>query len=186
ILETNTFNSTRIAMADYGMEEYVRELNAAGARLARQAVDDFTRRTSDKPRFVAGVLGPINKTASISLDVNNLGARNTSFDELVVAYAEAMHGLVEGGADLIMVETIFDTLNAKAALFAVDDYFERNGVYLPLMIFGTITDRSGRTLSGQTVGAFWNSMSHARPLSIGLNCALGAKDLRPHIEELAS
>ncbi|HYL18203.1 MAG TPA: methionine synthase [Burkholderiales bacterium] len=186
ILETNTFNSTRIAMADYGMEEHVRELNTAGARLAREAADEFTRRTPDRPRFVAGVLGPTNRTASISPDVNNPGARNTSFDELVAAYSEAVQGLVEGGADLIMVETIFDTLNAKAALFAVDEYFERNGAYLPVMISGTITDRSGRTLSGQTVGAFWNSMSHARPLSIGLNCALGAKDLRPHIEELAS
>jgi len=186
ILETNTFNSTRIAMTDYGMEEHVRELNAAGARLAREAADEFTRRTPDRPRFVAGVLGPTNRTASISPDVNNPGARNTSFDELVAAYSEAVQGLVEGGADLIMVETIFDTLNAKAALFAVDEYFERNGVYLPVMVSGTITDRSGRTLSGQTVGAFWNSMSHARPLSIGLNCALGAKDLRPHIEELAT
>ena len=185
ILETNTFNSTRIAMSDYGMEGQVHELNLSGARLAREAADEFTRRTPTKPRFVAGVLGPTNRTASISPDVNNPGARNTHFDELVEAYSEAVRGLVEGGADLIMVETIFDTLNAKAALFAVDEYFERSGVYLPVMISGTITDRSGRTLSGQTVGAFWNSMSHARPFSVGLNCALGAKDLRPHIEELA-
>src|SRR5215470_1664571 len=186
IIETNTFNSTRISMADYGMQDTVPELNRAGARLAREAADEFTQRAPDKPRFVAGVLGPTNRTASISPDVNHPGARNVSFDELAAAYAEALAGLVEGGADLIMVETIFDTLNAKAALFALDDHFERNGLHLPVMISGTITDRSGRTLSGQTVAAFWNSMAHARPFSIGLNCALGAKDLRPHIEELAA
>jgi 5-methyltetrahydrofolate--homocysteine methyltransferase len=185
IVETNTFNSTRISMADYGMQDTVRELNLAGARLAREAADEFTRRTSEKPRFVAGVLGPTNRTASISPDVNHPGARNTSFDELVAAYSEAVPGLIEGGVDLIMVETIFDTLNAKAALFALDEYFDRSGVHLPVMISGTITDRSGRTLSGQTVGAFWNSVAHAKPFSMGLNCALGAKDLRPHIEELA-
>src|SRR5262245_52349227 len=186
IIETNTFNSTRISMADYGMQDKVRELNFAGARLAREAADEFTRRTPDKPRFVAGVLGPTNRTASISPDVNHPGARNVSFDELASVYAEALTGLVEGGADLIMVETIFDTLNAKAALFALDEYFERSGERLPIMISGTITDRSGRTLSGQTVAAFWSSVAHARPFSIGLNCALGAKDLRPHIEELAA
>ena len=185
ILETNTFNSTRISMADYGMQAHVHELNLAGARLAREVADEFTRRTPDKPRFVAGVLGPTNRTASISPDVNDPGARNVTFDELVEAYAEAVAGLTEGGVDLVLIETIFDTLNAKAALFAVDDYFQRSGRYLPVMISGTITDRSGRTLSGQTVAAFWNSLAHARPLSIGLNCALGAKDLRPHIEELA-
>ena len=186
IVETNTFNSTRISMADYGMQEHARELNLAGATLAREAAEEFTCRTPDRPRFVAGVLGPTNRTASISPDVNHPGARNTSFDELVSAYAEAVPGLVEGGVDLIMVETIFDTLNAKAALFALDEFFERSGILLPVMISGTITDRSGRTLSGQTVGAFWNSVAHARPFSVGLNCALGAKDLRPHIEELAS
>jgi 5-methyltetrahydrofolate--homocysteine methyltransferase len=185
IIETNTFNSTRVAMADYGMQEQVGELNASGARLAREAADAFTRRTPDKPRFVAGVLGPTNRTASISPDVNDPGARNITFDELVEAYAEAAAALIRGGVDLIMVETIFDTLNAKAALFAIDEVCQRDGVQVPIMISGTITDRSGRTLSGQTVGAFWNSMSHAKPLSIGLNCALGAKDLRPHIEELA-
>ena len=185
IVETNTFNSTRISMADYGMQDKVRELNLAGARLAREAADEYTRRTPGQPRFVAGVLGPTNRTASISPDVNHPGARNTSFDELVAAYAEAVPGLVAGGVDLIMVETIFDTLNAKAALFALDEYFERSGMRVPVMISGTITDRSGRTLSGQTVGAFWNSVSHVKPLSVGLNCALGAKDLRPHIEELA-
>ncbi|MEO8627088.1 MAG: methionine synthase [Betaproteobacteria bacterium] len=186
ILETNTFNSTSISMADYGMQAFVQELNRASAKLARDVADEFSRRTPNKPRFVAGVLGPTSRTASLSPDVNDPGARNTNFDELVAAYTEAMAGLVEGGADLILVETIFDTLNAKAALFAVDAYFETHGVYLPIMISGTITDRSGRTLSGQTVGAFWNSLSHARPISIGLNCALGAKDLRPHIEELSA
>ena len=186
IIETNTFNSTRISMADYGMQDKVRELNLAGARLAREAADEFTSLTPDQPRFVAGVLGPTNRTASISPDVNHPGARNVSFDELAAAYAEALTGLVEGGVDLIMVETIFDTLNAKAALYALDEHFERSGVRLPVMISGTITDRSGRTLSGQTVAAFWNSVTHARPFSIGLNCALGAKDLRPHIEELAA
>ena len=185
IVETNTFNSTRISMADYGMQDRARELNFAGAKLAREAADAFTRRTPEKPRFVAGVLGPTNRTASISPDVNRPGARNTSFDELVAAYSEAVPGLVEGGVDLIMVETIFDTLNAKAALFALDEFFDRSGMHLPVMISGTITDRSGRTLSGQTVGAFWNSVAHAKPFSVGLNCALGAKELRPHIEELA-
>jgi 5-methyltetrahydrofolate--homocysteine methyltransferase len=185
IVETNTFNSTRISMADYGMQDRARELNLAGARLAREAADEFMRRTPAKPRFVAGVLGPTNRTASLSPDVNHPEARNTSFDELVAAYSEAVPGLVEGGVDLIMVETIFDTLNAKAALFALDEFFQRSGAHLPVMISGTITDRSGRTLSGQTVSAFWNSVAHAKPLSIGLNCALGAKDLRPHIEELA-
>ena len=186
ILETNTFNATRIAMADYGMQERARELNRQGARLAREVAEEFTAREPHKPRFVAGVLGPTNRTASISPDVNDPGARNVGFDELVAAYLEAIDGLVQGGADVLLVETIFDTLNAKAAVFAIDDYFERHQAWLPVMISGTITDRSGRTLSGQTVGAFWNSMSHARPLAIGLNCALGAKDLRPHIEELAA
>jgi 5-methyltetrahydrofolate--homocysteine methyltransferase len=186
ILETNTFNSTRIAMADYGMQDAVVELNLQGARLARAAADEWTKRTPERPRFVAGVLGPTNRTASISPDVNDPGARNVSFDELVAAYGEAVGGLVQGGADLLLIETIFDTLNAKAAIFAVEDWFERHGAWLPVMISGTITDRSGRTLSGQTVGAFWSSVSHARPFSVGLNCALGAKDLRPHIEELAA
>ena len=185
IIETNTFNSTRIAMADYHMESHVYELNLEAARLARTLTDDYSRRVANRPRFVAGVLGPTNRTASISPDVNDPGARNVSFDELVAAYGEAVRGLVEGGADLIMVETIFDTLNCKAALFALQDYFERAGVTLPLMISGTITDLSGRTLSGQTVEAFWNSVSHVKPFSVGLNCALGAKELRPHIAELA-
>ena len=186
IVETNTFNSTGVAMADYGMQGQVRELNRASASLAREVADDFTRRQAHKPRFVAGVLGPTNRTASISPDVNDPGARNVDFDQLVAAYVEAVEGLVEGGSDILLIETIFDTLNAKAAVFAVEEYFERHQIWLPVMISGTITDRSGRTLSGQTVGAFWNSLSHAKPLCIGLNCALGAKDLRPHIEELAA
>ncbi len=172
-------------MADYGMESHVRELNFEGARLAREIADRVSRATPAKPRFVAGVLGPTNRTASISPDVSDPAFRNVSFDELVAAYLEAIDGLVHGGADLLLVETVFDTLNCKAALFACDEYFDRNGVHLPLWVSGTITDKSGRTLSGQTAEAFWNSVRHARPFAIGLNCALGAKDLRPYIEELA-
>ena len=186
ILETNTFNSTRISMADYGMDDAAHELNLQGARLARAVADEYTRRTPHRPRFVAGALGPTNRTCSLSPDVNDPSARNVSFDELVAVYSEAVDGLVTGGVDLLLIETIFDTLNAKAAIFAIEDWFERHGAWLPVMVSGTITDRSGRTLSGQTVGAFWNSVAHAKPLSIGLNCALGAKDLRPHIEELAA
>jgi 5-methyltetrahydrofolate--homocysteine methyltransferase len=185
IVETNTFNSNAISMADYGMTEFVYELNSAGARNARSATDEFSLRTPGQPRFVAGVLGPTSRTASISPDVNDPGFRNVSFDELVGCYAECVRGLVEGGVDLLMVETVFDTLNCKAALFAIDDYLTRHGLHVPVMVSGTITDASGRTLSGQTTEAFWNSVSHARPFSVGLNCALGAKDLRPYIEELA-
>ncbi len=183
ILETNTFNSTSVAMADYGMESLVYELNFSGARLARSAADKYG--SKDKPRFVAGVLGPTNRTASISPDVNDPGYRNVTFDELVSAYLEAIRGLVDGGVDILMVETVFDTLNCKAALFAIESHFEKSGTRLPVMISGTITDASGRTLSGQTTEAFWNSVSHCNPLSIGLNCALGAKELRPYIEELS-
>ena len=185
ILETNTFNSTSIAMADYRMEGLVYELNLEGARLARAAADEYSARTPAKPRFVSGVLGPTNRTASISPDVNNPGFRNVSFDQLVESYGEAIRGLVDGGVDALLVETVFDTLNAKAALFAIDAYFDEHDVHLPVMISGTITDASGRTLSGQTVAAFWNSLRHIRPLSFGFNCALGAKELRQHIEELA-
>ncbi len=185
ILETNTFNSTAISMADYHMEELVYELNFAAAKLARSAADTAQAKTPDKPRFVAGVLGPTSRTASISPDVNDPGFRNVTFDQLVVTYTEAIHGLVEGGADILMVETIFDTLNAKAALFAIEKYFEDHGVRLPIMISGTITDASGRTLSGQVTEAFWNSVSHVKPLSVGLNCALGAKELRPYLQELS-
>ena len=185
ILESNTFNSTSISMADYHMEDLVHELNFEAARLAREVAEEWTAKTPDKPRFVAGVLGPTNRTASISPDVNDPGFRNVDFDTLVLAYREAVHGLVEGGADIIMAETIFDTLNAKAALFAIDSYFEEKNIRLPIMISGTITDASGRTLSGQTTEAFWNSLRHMRPFSIGLNCALGAKELRPYVAELA-
>jgi 5-methyltetrahydrofolate--homocysteine methyltransferase len=185
VIETNTFNSTSIAQADYHLESVVRELNYEAARLARAAADAWTAKTPDKPRFVAGALGPTNRTASISPDVNDPGFRNVSFDELVVAYTEALDGLVEGGADLLLLETIFDTLNAKAALFAIDEHAERTGKRLPLIISGTITDASGRTLSGQTPEAFWNSVRHARPLAVGLNCALGAKLMRPYIEEIS-
>jgi 5-methyltetrahydrofolate--homocysteine methyltransferase len=186
ILETNTFNATRVSQADYGMEHLAFELNVAGARLARQVADAKTAETPDRPRFVAGVLGPTSRTCSISPDVNNPGYRNVTFDELVENYTEATRGLIEGGADLILIETIFDTLNAKAAIFAVQQVFEEDGVTLPIMISGTITDASGRTLSGQTTEAFWNSVRHAQPISVGLNCALGAKDLRPYLEELAT
>ncbi len=183
IVETNTFNSTSVSMHDYGMASLVPELNREAARLAREVADKYS--TPDRPRFVAGILGPTNRTASLSPDVNNPGFRNITFDELVTAYTEATQALVEGGADLLMVETIFDTLNAKAALFAIQQFFDQTGQRLPVMISGTITDASGRTLSGQTTEAFWNSLSHIRPLSFGLNCALGATQLRPYIAELA-
>jgi 5-methyltetrahydrofolate--homocysteine methyltransferase len=185
IIETNTFNATRIAQSDYGLEAKVRDINFAAARIARERADAWTAKTPDKPRFVAGALGPTNRTATISPDVNDPGFRNVSFDELVAAYGEAIDGLVDGGADLLLVETVFDTLNAKAALFAIDQSFERIGVRLPIIVSGTITDASGRTLSGQTTEAFWNSVRHARPLAVGLNCALGAALMRPYIEELS-
>lgn len=186
ILETNTFNATQVSQADYGMESIVYELNVEGARLARKVADAKTLETPDKPRFVAGVLGPTSRTCSLSPDVNNPGYRNVTFDELVENYTEATKGLIEGGADLILIETIFDTLNAKAAIFAVQGVFEEVGFELPIMISGTITDASGRTLSGQTTEAFWNSISHAKPISVGLNCALGASELRPYLQELAN
>ncbi|HQT35233.1 MAG TPA: methionine synthase, partial [Thiobacillus sp.] len=186
ILETNSFNATSISMADYHMEHLVSELNFAAARLAREAADEATALDPDKPRFVAGVLGPTSRTASLSPEVNDPGFRNVSFDQLRLAYLEAIDGLVKGGADILMVETIFDTLNAKAALFAIDEYFEQHDMRLPVMISGTITDASGRTLSGQTGEAFWNSVRHARPLSIGLNCALGPDLLRQYVEELSN
>ncbi|PPD47459.1 MAG: methionine synthase [Methylobacter sp.] len=186
IVETNTFNSNSIGMGDYGMEALVYELNVEGAKLAKQAADDYTQKTPDKPRFVAGVLGPTSRTASMSPDVNDPGFRNISFDELVVTYTEATRGLIDGGADIILIETIFDTLNAKAAAFAVENVFDSIGYKLPVMISGTITDASGRTLSGQTVAAFWHSLKHIQPISFGFNCALGAKELRQHIEELST
>ncbi len=185
ILETNTFNGNRLSQADYGLEDYAAEIVAAAARLARDCADRYTAKDPAKPRFVAGVLGPTGKTASISPDVNDPGARNTSFDELVTIYAEATRALIAGGVDAILIETVFDTLNAKAAAFAVDQVFEEDGLVLPVMISGTITDASGRTLSGQTVEAFYNSLRHVRPLSMGLNCALGPDALRPHVEDMA-
>ncbi len=216
IIETNTFNAQKISLADYGMQSLAYELNLAAARIAKEAVADFThnshpdsyRDTTHNPKFVAGALGPLNKTLSLSPDVNNPGYRALTFDEAVDAYYEQTKGLVEGGVDLLLIETIFDTLNAKAAIFAIKKYFrdtapsnspnggeshysrdfpplgEQKGA-LPIMISGTITDASGRTLSGQTLEAFYNSVMHAKPLSIGLNCALGAKEMRPHIEELS-
>jgi len=185
LLETNTFNSTTISQSDYHLEHLAYELNREGARLARECCDAAEAKTPDQPRFVIGVLGPTSRTASISPDVNNPGFRNTSFDELATAYAEAAKGLLDGGADLLMVETIFDTLNAKAALFAIQQEFARRGARVPVMISGTITDMSGRTLSGQTAEAFYYSLRHANPLSIGLNCALGATELRQYVEALA-
>ena len=185
LLETNTFNATSVSQADYHLEHLVYELNKAGARVAREQCDAVQATTPGQPRFVIGVLGPTSRTASISPDVNDPGFRNTSFDELRATYREAVEGLIDGGADTIMVETIFDTLNAKAALYAVEEAFDDRGARLPVMISGTITDASGRTLSGQTAEAFHASLAHSRPLSIGLNCALGAKDLRPHVEALS-
>jgi 5-methyltetrahydrofolate--homocysteine methyltransferase len=180
IIETNTFSSTSIAQADYGMQEAVYDLNRDGARLAKRAALRAQQKDGRR-RFVAGAVGPTNRTASISPDVNNPGFRAVTFDDLRLAYCEQMRGLIDGGADLILIETIFDTLNAKAAVFAAQDVFAEKRVALPLMISGTITDLSGRTLSGQTPTAFWHSLRHARPFSIGLNCALGASAMRPHL-----
>ena len=183
LIETNTFGATTIAQADYDMADLADEMNLASARIARAACDKYS--TPDKPRFAAGALGPTPKTASISPDVNDPGARNIHFEALRVAYLAQVRALVEGGVDLLLLETIFDTLNAKAALFAIDEYFEESGERLPLIISGTVTDASGRILSGQTVTAFWHSVRHANPLAIGLNCALGAALMRPYIQELA-
>ncbi|WP_028227767.1 homocysteine S-methyltransferase family protein [Paraburkholderia ferrariae] len=183
IIETNTFGATTVAQDDYGMGELAIEMNLESAKLARAACDKYS--TPDKPRFVAGAIGPTPKTASISPDVNDPGARNVTFEELRVAYYEQAKALLDGGCDLFLVETIFDTLNAKAALFALDQLFEDTGELLPIMISGTVTDASGRILSGQTVEAFWNSLRHAKPLTFGLNCALGAALMRPYIAELA-
>lgn len=187
IIETNTFSSTVIAMADYDMQSLAYELNVAAAQCARKAADKYTALNPAKPRFVAGAIGPLNKTLSLSPDVNNPGYRAVTFDEVVAAYYEQIGGLVDGGVDIILIETIFDTLNAKGAIFAVKKYFRDKGIpELPVMISGTITDASGRTLSGQTLEAFYTSVMHANPLSVGLNCALGAAEMRSHIEELSS
>ncbi len=185
IIETNTFNSTSVSLGDYGMEELAYEINLAAARMARDAADEWQKRDRSRPRFVAGAIGPTTKTASISPDVNDPGFRGINFDGLVAAYTDALRGLIDGGVDLLLVETIFDTLNAKAALFAIETEFEKRGERLPLIVSGTITDASGRTLSGQTVEAFYNSVRHAQPLAVGLNCALGAKELRQYVEELS-
>jgi len=182
LIETNTFGATTIAQADYDMADLAYEMNLASARIAREACDKYS--TPDKPRFVAGAVGPTPKTASISPDVNDAGARNVNFEELRAAYYDQVKALVEGGADVLLVETIFDTLNAKAALFAIEEFFEASGERLPLIISGTVTDASGRILSGQTVTAFWHSVRHSHPLAIGLNCALGATLMRPYIQEL--
>ena len=186
IIETNTFNGTRLSMADYDMQYLVPELNKTAAKIAREAADEFTAKTPEKPRFVAGVVGPTSRTCSISPDVNDPAFRNITFDELVLNYREATLCLIEGGVDLILIETIFDTLNAKAAIFAITGVFDDIGFELPIMISGTITDASGRTLSGQTAEAFYNSIRHAKPLSVGFNCALGADALRPHIQTLSN
>lgn len=183
IIETNTFGANAPAQDDYGLGHLAKEMNLAAAKLAREAADKFS--TPDKPRFVAGALGPTPRTASISPDVNDPGARNVDFETLRAAYHEQVGGLLEGGVDLILVETIFDTLNAKAALFAIDEVFAETGERLPIVISGTVTDASGRILSGQTVTAFWYSVRHAQPLAVGLNCALGAALMRPYIQELA-
>ncbi len=182
MIETNTFGATTVAQADYDMQHLAREMNLQSAKIARAACDKFS--TPDKPRYVVGALGPTPKTASISPDVNDAGARNVTFEELRSAYYEQVEALVEGGSDVLLVETIFDTLNAKAALFAIEEFFEASGERLPLIISGTVTDASGRILSGQTVTAFWHSVRHAQPLAIGLNCALGATLMRPYIQEL--
>jgi 5-methyltetrahydrofolate--homocysteine methyltransferase len=194
IIETNTFSSTVIAQADYGMQSLAYELNVAAAKAARKAADEYTAKDPSKPRYVAGAIGPLNKTLSLSPDVNNPGFRSVTFDEVVSAYYEQVKGLVEGGVDLLLIETIFDTLNAKAAIYAIKKYFRNHplpvdgerGPELPIMISGTITDASGRTLSGQTLEAFYTSVMHAKPLSIGLNCALGAAEMRSHIQELST
>ena len=185
IVETNTFNAQAISQSDYGLGEIAYEMNVAAARLAREAADAWTRKTPDKPRFVAGAMGPTNRTASISPDVNNPGFRNVSYDALVEAYATQARGLIDGGVDIILIETVFDTLNAKAAGFAVEQVFDELGVELPIMVSGTITDLSGRNLSGQTPEAFWYSMQHLKPFSFGLNCAFGAEQLRPSVDEIA-
>jgi 5-methyltetrahydrofolate--homocysteine methyltransferase len=184
IIETNTFSSTSIAQADYGLESLVYELNFQSAKIAKEVAVEISKSTPDKPRFVAGAIGPTNRTASLSPDVNNPGYRAVSFDDLRIAYKEQVKGLLDGGADLLLVETIFDTLNAKAAVFAIQGYFDEAKVQVPIMVSGTITDASGRTLSGQTTEAFLISLSHVPMLSIGLNCALGASQLRPYLQIL--
>src|SRR6185436_6329720 len=190
IIETNTFNSTSLVQSDYGLESLAYELNVAASRLASAAADEWTRRTPDKPRFVAGSIGPMNRTLSISPDVNNPSLRASTFDEVKNSFKEQMGGLIDGGCDLLLLETIFDSLNAKAALVGLDELYEERGTpdaeRVALMISVTVTDRSGRTLSGQTIDAFWTSVRHAKPFTVGINCALGARDMRPYLAELAT
>lgn len=186
IVETNTFSSTRIAQADYQLEDLVYELNLEGAKLSRELADEWTAEDPSRPRFVVGNLGPTNRTCSISPDVNDPGFRNTSFDEMKDAYKEQARGLVDGGVDFLIVETVFDTLNCKAAIFGIRELEDETGEAIPLMVSGTITDLSGRNLSGQTVGAFWASIRHANPAAVGLNCGFGADQLRPYVEEFSS
>ncbi len=186
IVETNSFNATSISLDDYGLGGLARELNVAAAQLAREAADRWSAKTPDKPRFVAGAIGPTNRTASISPDVDNPGFRNVTFDQLVEAYGEQVRGLIEGGADIMLIETVFDTLNAKAAGFAVLEVFDELGLELPIIVSGTITDLSGRNLSGQTPEAFWNSMQHLNPFAAGMNCAFGAEQLRPAVADMAA
>jgi 5-methyltetrahydrofolate--homocysteine methyltransferase len=186
IVETNTFNAQAISQSDYGLEDIAYEMNVAAAKLAREAANAWTKKTPNKPRFVAGAIGPTNRTASISPDVNNPGFRNVSFDDLVAAYTTQTRGLIDGGVDIILIETVFDTLNAKAAGYAVEQVFDERGVRLPIMISGTITDLSGRNLSGQTPEAFWYSMQHLKPFSVGLNCSFGAEQLRPAVADMAA
>ncbi len=180
IIETDTFNATSISMADYGMQALAKEINIEGAKLARRVADEWTAKTPDKPRFVAGSIGPMNQSLSVSPDVNNPGYRSVTFDQVAAAYKEQVEGLVEGSVDIILIETVFDTLNSKAAIFATETVFEEKGIKLPVMLSCTITDMSGRNLSGQTIEAYWHSVRHAKPFSIGLNCAFGAEQLRPH------
>ena len=186
IVETNTFSTTTVSQADYGLENAVREINLAGAKVAREAADEFMAANPGRRVFVAGAVGPTNRTASMSPDVNNPGYRAVTFDSLVISYTEQVEALLDGGVDLLLLETVFDTLNLKSAIFACEEVFERRGMRWPVILSVTITDASGRTLSGQTVEAFWNSVRHAKPLAVGINCALGAAEMRPYIEELSS
>ena len=184
IVETNTFNGNAVSQSDYGLEGLIYEINVEGARIAREAADEFTRKTPDRPRFVAGSLGPANRTLSLSPDVNDPALRTVTFDQLRGAYADQVRGLIDGGADILLLETIFDTLNAKAAIVAIENVFDERGIRLPVMISVTITDRSGRTLSGQTLEAFYLSIRHAKPFSVGINCSLGAREIRVLLMEL--
>ena len=186
IIETDTFNSTRVSMADYDMEDYAFEMNLEGARLARRVADEWTAKTPDKPRFVAGSIGPMNQSLSVSPDVDNPGYRSVTFDQVAASYKEQISGLIEGGVDIILIETVFDTLNAKAAIFATEEVFEERGARLPVFMSCTVTDMSGRNLSGQTIEAFWHSIRHIKPFAVGLNCAFGAEHLRPHAVTIAN